>query len=39
MKNGWVKQQALKEFYQKFGDKLPAELKNQLNALKERLSN
>ena len=36
----WLGEAAgIEEFYQKFGDKLPAELKNQLNALKERLSN
>ena len=36
----WLGEAAgIEEFYQKFGDKLPAELKNQLNALKQRLSN
>ena len=35
----WLKEtEGIEEFYQKFGDKLPEELKNQLAGLKERLS-
>ena len=35
----WLKEaEGIEEFYKKFGDKLPAELKDQLNSLKERLS-
>lgn len=35
----WLNEmQGIEEFYQKFGDKLPDELKKQLTALKERLS-
>ena len=35
----WLKEtEGIEEFYQKFGDRLPEELKNQLAGLKERLS-
>ncbi|MBQ2687371.1 MAG: phosphoenolpyruvate carboxykinase (GTP) [Clostridia bacterium] len=35
----WLKEtEGIEEFYQKFGDRLPEELKNQLLGLKERLS-
>ncbi len=35
----WLKEaEGIEEFYKKFGDKLPQELKNQLAGLKERLS-
>lgn len=35
----WLKEaEGIEEFYKKFGDKLPEELKNQLAGLKERLS-
>ncbi len=35
----WLKEtEGIEEFYQKFGDRLPEELKNQLRGLKERLS-
>ena len=35
----WSKEaEGIEEFYAKFGDKLPAELKNQLASLKERLA-
>lgn len=35
----WMKEaEGIEEFYKKFGDKLPQELKNQLASLKDRLS-
>ncbi len=35
----WLKEtEGIEEFYQKFGDRLPEELKNQLRGLKDRLS-
>ncbi len=35
----WLKEtEGIEEFYEKFGDKLPQELRNQLSGLKERLS-
>ena len=37
--NVWAEEaKGIEEFYGKFGDKLPQELKNQLNALKDRLA-
>lgn len=35
----WLKEaEGIEEFYKKFGDKLPQELRNQLSSLKERLT-
>ena len=35
----WTKEaEGIEEFYKKFGDKLPAELKDQLEGLKARLA-
>ena len=37
---GWRNEmESIKEHYARFGDKLPQELTNQLNALKEPLKN
>ena len=37
---GWKNEmESIKEHYARFGDKLPQELTDQLNALKERLNN
>ena len=33
-----IKAKGLEEFYAKFGDRMPAEMTAQLNALKDRLS-
>ena len=35
----WLKEaEGIEEFYKKFGDRLPKELSDELNGLKERLS-
>jgi len=38
-KEEWKKEiEGIREHYKKFGDRLPAELKKELNALEKRLS-